>query len=204
MKTQTAILGNNRINLAELAQAIWDGNRRGFASGETPAKLPNGRLAYYSTSQDGKFRYHDSWLGDEQFTGNVEVRLTDKNETPVWAMGYTGGFNLEEIKRLSEGKKKDIVNVLVEAMKRMPKEAPFRGPLTIVEKPLAVISPIYPGYENKGLKYFNKVGGDITRFSGREFINAFFGNPDRISFVEVFSTNYAGGLVIPKEGVVFG
>jgi len=23
MKTQTAILGNNRINLAELAQAIW-------------------------------------------------------------------------------------------------------------------------------------------------------------------------------------
>ena len=65
--------------------------------------------------KNGKYKYIDTYLGGERFTGEEAVF---ENDMPVWAMNYSG----IEINDKFSG------SFLKQALSNVPKNKPFRGP----------------------------------------------------------------------------
>lgn len=108
-------------------------------AGEAPSSRPGSHDLHY---EEGDWRYIDTYLGSERFTGEEAVWHEGK---PVWAMNYSGrvtgeGFSGEFLK---------------DALLLVPEDAPFRGPIE---------------YQDGQHLYVNTCAGGVDWFYGREEI----------------------------------
>jgi len=116
--------------------------------------------------KEGEFKYRDRDFGYNPFIGQ---EIVWRNAKVVWGMNYYGKIVSEIIPA------KDIYQFLQEALKRVTKDNPFRGP---------------NNYKKDDFKYINKTKGNVEKFEGQEII--FYKNK------LVYKLNYHGGLVIVK------
>jgi hypothetical protein len=115
----------------------------------------------FEYSEDG-FRYVDRYFGFSPFSGYEYV--SEDDNALIWTMNYYGGvipFYKNPVR---------IYQFLREAMCRITRDFPFRGPAT---------------FEKDGFRYENNQTGAIDRFHGIERI--FEGKE------EVYSLHYHGG-----------
>src|SRR3990172_2948697 len=115
-------------------------------------------------------RYIDQYVGGEPFQGLEVVTITDQHsiEKPIWAMSYRGTYRGAAKEHLA------VNDILHQALKAIPVDAPFRGPQIL---------------ENKRYFYCNTWNGDVAWFNGSEFIG------DKVNTNYVHSAEYWGGLV---------
>ena len=107
------------------------------------AELPPCRPGSHDLSYaEGEWMYYDSFLGGERFAG--EEALWVKG-LPVWSMNYCGRVTGERFSG----------DFLKEALLRVPRELPFRGP---------------EEYECGEYRYECRVDGDFSWFQGHERI----------------------------------
>ena len=99
--------------------------------------------------RQGALLYRDIYFGMAYFVGQETVYFLSD---PIWGMSYAGGVSQE----LSEDETKEIYAFLGEALRDIPPERPFRGPIN---------------YEHRDRKYTNRSLGDFKRFSGTETIS---------------------------------
>lgn len=92
--------------------------------------------------EEGGYLYLDSYLGGKEFAGEEAVWYNDE---PVWAMNYAGRVVAEPFSG----------DFLKEALMRVPKEMPFRGPMV---------------YANGDYRYHCTVSGEVSWFQGYEEI----------------------------------
>lgn len=124
--------------------------------------LPDGSKEF--EFKEKEFKYRDRYFGFNSFIGQ---EIVWQNEKVVWGMNYYGKIVLEIIPA------KDIYQFLQEALKKITKDKPFRGP---------------DNFKNDDFKYINKTKGAIKGFKGEEII--FY--KEQI----VYKLNYQGGLII--------
>ena len=94
---------------------------------------------------EGDLEYIDSYFGSSDFIGE---EIVYKSKQAIWGMNYYGKMKVETV---PEG----FIFFLKEALKKIPLETPYRG-------------PIY--YKRDQFKYYCYCEGDITDFLGREII----------------------------------
>lgn len=156
------------MNIDELRQFLIDLNLAGYASADVKKWIKNKDHSTTIPFTKGKFHSNDNFFGGEPYGGRVIVFYKEK---PVWMMVYFGAVN--------KGEKPDPVYVILrEALKRMPKDYPFRGP---------------KGYRSGDFRYINIWKGDLEKYEGEEKI--YKGKK------EIYSAKYIGGLVDKREGV---
>lgn len=115
--------------------------------------------------RQGGFFYRDVYYGGEYFVGQETVY--HKNE-PIWGMSYAGGIN----EGIDPDDTPGIYEFLTAALRRVPEDAPFRGPDVF----------------NQGeLYYQNRILGKLKRFSGIESI--------AFRDVPIYQLHYSGGLL---------
>ena len=106
---------------------------------ESKSSRPNSHDFEYV---EGNLKYIDTYLGGEQFLGEEALW---KDDIPFWSMNYMGRV-LDE--RFSG-------SFLKEALRLMPKENPYRGPVI---------------YQNGQYKYHCMISGEFKWFQGYEEI----------------------------------
>lgn len=151
-----------------LRQFLVDSNKAGYAGGDSKkwVKEPDGSTTI--VFEQGPWRSHDNFFGGEPYCGRVIVSYKGK---PTWMMVYYGW--------VVEGVEADqIYEVLRDALKQMPEDAPYRGPRR---------------YEQGEFVYTNTWDGYLERYSGEEQIS----QGERI----VYQANYMGGVVDRRQGV---
>lgn len=109
--------------------------------------------------EENGWLYIDTYLGSECFIGEEAVW---KDNTPIWSMNYSGRV----IGKGFDG------GFLKEALLRVPKNAPYRGPIE---------------YQDGPLLYCNTWAGEPDWFFGREEIFK--------SGVSIYECIYHGGIV---------
>lgn len=92
--------------------------------------------------EEGNLKYIDTYLGGEKFAGEEALWRNDK---PFWAMNYAGRI-------LADGFSGDFLR---ECLLQVPREYPFRGPLT---------------YQNGQYSYHCVINGEFEWFNGYEEI----------------------------------
>ena len=156
------------MNTQNLTQFLLASNQAGYATGEERQWTKEDDGSTTITFVQGQFRSHDNFFGGEPYGGRLVVF---HNTKAVWMMVYYGwvesGANTDE-----------VYKILREALKRMPEDAPFRGPkeLTIDE-----------------YKYENNWQGNVERYEGQEKIM----HAGKI----IYQAWYKGGLVDQRAGV---
>ncbi len=111
--------------------------------------------------EEGVFRYRDRWYGETRFTGEEVVWREGR---PCWAMSYLGVTGASAPPEFPHFHKR--------ALRRVPPDAPFRGPAL---------------HREGDLVYVNEWSGDLAAFRGVE--RAFLG--DR----EIYRLEYQGGAL---------
>lgn len=106
---------------------------------EVQSSRPQSHDLHYT---EADLKYIDSYLGTGNFVGEEAVWIKDE---PYWAMNYSGRV-------ISEGFSGSF---LKEALLRVPKENPYRGPMI---------------YESGDYKYHCMINGDFKWFYGSEEI----------------------------------
>jgi len=130
--------------------------------GETSEKrLKNGGKKFEYMKDD--FYYRDIYFGFNPFIGEEVIFYQKK---PIWGMNYYGKVISELVTP------KEIYSFLKEALKRVPKNKPYRGPAD---------------FNNSDFKYTNNNDGTIEKFCGEEKI--FYKNRF------VYKLNYYGGFI---------
>lgn len=119
---------------------------------------------------DGDYRYEDQYFGEYLDVGEEIVWY---KEIPIWGMGYRGGM-IKEYRDLSE----KTFEFLRKALLKPQRDFSTRGPVEMKEENLI--------YRNIG-------NGDITSFTGYEFIEC--------DGVKVYERHYIGGLIFGKNNV---
>ena len=114
----------------------------------------------------GPFRYLDSYFGGTDFIGEEVVYLDD---TPVRAMNYYGVVLQSE--RITGSETGAMIKA---SLSRMYAEGRFLGGWD---------------YEQGALAYHDRSEGDLTRFTGREWIEK--------NGETVYELRYHGGLIKP-------
>ena len=130
--------------------------------GEKP--LSNGNKEF--EFREKEFKYRDRYFGFNPFVGE---EIVWQNEKVVWGMNYYGKIVSEIIPA------KKIYQFLQEALKKITKDKPFRGP---------------DNFKNDDFEYINKVDGTVEWFKGQEVI--FYRKQ------QVYKLNYHGGLTITE------
>jgi transcriptional regulator with XRE-family HTH domain len=123
---------------------------------ETNPSRPNSHDLQYV---EENLKYIDTYLGGEKFAGEEALW---RDNSPLWAMNYHGRI-------IGDGFSGDF---LKEALLLVPKEHPYRGPLS---------------YQNGECKYHCIVNGDFDWFNGYEEI---FCND-----IKVYECIFHGGLI---------
>ena len=132
----------------------------------TPQRPGFNELEY----KEDDLEYRDSYAGFYCAPGQEVVRFKGK---PVWAMSYNGGM----IKKYQDDEAfsgRTFV-FLKEALKRVQKLRPFRGP---------------ESFKDGDFEYIDETEGDIALFNGCERILH--------KSEEVFRQRYFGGLIVGK------
>ena len=134
--------------------------------------------------KDTVWRFTDDFIigkEDRIFQGlETAVCMLDMNNeewTPVWAMSYRGEY------RGTEKEKGTVNDILKQALKAVPVDAPFRGPKELL------IPCDEKNKKSKAYAYRNSWQGRIGNFEGEEHIK------DLISLRTVHSLKYFGGLI---------
>jgi hypothetical protein len=94
---------------------------------------------------EGEYAYLDTYLGGFKFVGEEAVWKAGK---PVWGMNYYGWM-------VSTSIPVGFSEFLKKALRHVPEDAPYRGP---------------EEYSEGDFKYGCGSEGDLTRFSGEEWI----------------------------------
>ena len=151
------------MNIKKLKNFLTNAKKNTYASGDkNKVKIFSDDTKEY-VFDEGDFRYIDRYKGFEKFSGKEEIF---KNNKIVWSMNYRGGIKSEIIPA------ENIYQFLQEALKRITKDKPFRGP---------------DNFRNDDFEYVNKVKGTVEKFEGWE----------TICYKEelVYKLNYHGGLI---------
>ena len=121
----------------------------------SPSREKSHDLVY----RDGDYMYYDTYLGTGKFAGEEALWI---NNIPYWSMNYIGRVTGDHFSG----------DFLKEALLRVPKNKPFRGP----EK-----------YTNGDYLYQCKIEGNFEWFQGREII--------RYKDSEIYECVFHGGLI---------
>mgnify|MGYP001579575299 CR=1 FL=1 len=175
MSEKIVRLGEFEVNLEELSKFLVNAKKRNYASKEKKIREVDGSKTFIF--QDGNFYYTDNYAGSLQAQGNEIVRCQRKDGQRIWSMNRFGGLLSKYWKN---GFSEEIYPFLKESLVGVTSKRPFRGSEMYEDKKL-------------GLKYISLVEGDITRFEGKEKIIC-----KRTGYI-VFSQNFMGGLVIPRN-----
>lgn len=156
------------FNKGSLGRFLIDSNRAGYAGGKEKKWIKESDGSTTIPFEKGPWRSHDNFFGGEPYGGRTIVFYQRK---PCWIMVYYGW--------VERGVETDpVYAVLRNALMRMPKEAPYRGPKE---------------YKEGTYVYTNTWKGEIGRFSGEEKIT----QDGKL----IYKANYMGGLVDQREGV---
>jgi hypothetical protein len=155
------------MEIEKLSEFLIASNAAGYAGGEAKKWTKEADGSTSIPFEKGKWKSHDNFFGGEPYGGRTVVFFENK---PVWMMVYYGW--------VLEGQETELIyGILKGALKRMPKDYPFRGPKE---------------YKEGDLFYTNSWEGDVKKFSGEERITK-RGNL-------VYKANYMGGLVDQRKG----
>lgn len=144
----------------ELVRFLLEAKKNTYASGSGSSSLPSRPGVKELSYQDGEYAYLDSYFGEVHFAGQEIVWHQGK---AVWGMNYFG-FTADPV----EG----FPPFLLEALKRVPAEAPYRGPETFLQGEFA---------------YDCRWSGEVRQFTGRETI--------RYKGKEMYSLVFHGGIL---------
>ena len=159
-----------KVDLNDLAGFLVKAKTQTYAG--DGKKIPSQRPGFIEMEfTDSRWNYRDSYTGFFMAPGQEVVRL---DGMVVWVMSYSGGMAPEYHGNNSFAEK--TFAFLKKALMKIPLSKPFRGPENLKEG---------------GWEYKCNVEGDITDFSGTEYIY----HEGRL----VFRQNFVGGLVAQKE-----
>ena len=144
------------INAKQSTYAASDGQAR------VKSKLPGSHQLEF---RRGGLLYRDIYYGGDFFVG---LETVYNQENPFWAMSYAGGIN----QGVDAEDKPGIYNFLKSALRKVPADAPYRGPVSLSDGPLS---------------YINRALGSPIRFSGVETIS--------LDDVLIYKLHYSGGLL---------
>jgi hypothetical protein len=151
------------MNLEQLSKFLVKAKISTYASfGETGKEMLVDGGKEFSFEQ-GEFRYRDRYFGSSSFIGEEIVFQDGK---VIWGMNYYGG----DVSDIISSEK--VYDFLKEALKKVTKDKPFRGP---------------DNFKKDDFEYINKPEGRVERFSGQESI-LYKGEL-------VHRVNYQGGLI---------
>jgi len=155
-----------KINLNQLNQFLVKAKINTYtSSGEGGEKiLPDESKKF--EFEEKEFKYRDRYFGFDPFIGEEIVWQSEK---VIWGMNYYGEIVSEIISA------KSIYQFLQEALKKITKDKPFRGP---------------DNFKKDEFEYINKVEGTVEKFKGEEII--FYKKQ------VVYKLNYHGGLIATK------
>jgi len=147
----------------ELCQFLVKAKTVTYAAGDFASKVVNDDKSTTMIFEDGDWKYHDNYFGGEPYGGR-EVAFYKGQ--PIYMMVYYGLVH-ESVVDI-----KQIYKILMNALKLIPENRPYRGP----EK-----------YQEGGFEYLNNISGEIEDFSGEEVINK--------NGQEIYRAKYIGGFV---------
>jgi len=157
------VIKMSNIDITILSEFLAKAKRSTFAEGDNQIESSRkGSIDFLF--QEGDLTYRDSYFGG---TYDIGQEIVWQNDKPIWGMNYMGGMK-EGYQHLA----KQTFKFLRRCLKLVDSSMPFRGP---------------KNYQEGDFEYFNKIEGDITRFSGLE----------KISFKgeEIYRRIYHGGLI---------
>jgi len=146
------------MNKEEMISFLCEAKQNTYARDNVKEEEGQSKKAAFSYEKDG-LQYIDTCLGKQQIVGEEAIW---ENGNPVWALNYTG-------REVAEGFDPDF---LKEALKRVKKELPYRGPRFL---------------ELGEFTYKCRVEGEFEWFVGCEKI--------LYKGVKVYEAMFQGGLV---------
>lgn len=156
------------MNLNDLKTFLIDSNNAGFSGGNEKKWIKENDGSTTIPFEKGDWKSHDNFFGGEPYGGRLVVFYKNK---AVWIMVYYGW--------IEKGMETEpIYKILKDALKKMPAEAPFRGP---------------KNYSQGDFVYSNNWEGEVGRYLGEEQITQ--------NGKLVFKTNYFGGMIDQENGV---
>jgi len=156
------------IDKKELCKFLVEAKKSTYAAGDVAEKIVNDDKSTTLVFESDDWKYHDNYFGGEPYGGREVVFFKGQ---PVYMMVYYGRVNdsVSDINR--------VYGVLMDALKLIPEDKPYRGP----EK-----------YNSGDLTYENSFAGEVDNFFGKEIITE--------NGKEIYKTRYIGGFVdIRKE-----
>lgn len=164
------------INESKLTDFIYKSKLLGFAKTDNKVSQSDGSSIY--SNRELPWLYTDTYCGNTIERGNEDVYY---DMVLVWSMQYRGGYYIPYW-----GNAETLSTFLKEALLKIPKEFPIRGPKEFISDRVM--------FENKTIEgkftYHNQWEGNIGHFIGREFIYW----KDNL----VFYHDYIGGIVRNK------
>ena len=147
----------------ELCKFLVKAKKSTYAAGDSAQRIVNDDTSTTLVFEDGDWKYHDNYFGGEPYGGREVVFFKNK---PVYLMTYYGQVDdsVSDINR--------VYGVLMDALKLIPEDKPYRGP----EK-----------YNSGDLLYENSYTGEVDDFYGEESI---YDNGN-----EIYKARYIGGFV---------
>lgn len=128
------------IETNELIKFLITAKKNTYAGNREQQPISSRPQSHDLIYEDGKYKYIDTYLGGERFTGEEAVF---ENEVPIWAMNYSG---IEMNERFSG----DFLKL---ALSNVPIDKPFRGPEI---------------FQDGKYIYRCEVNGDFPWFQGKE------------------------------------
>ncbi|MBT5502667.1 hypothetical protein HN858_03405 [Candidatus Falkowbacteria bacterium] len=157
------------FNKNELCKFLVKAKKSTYAASDSAEKTINEDKSTTLIFESGDWKYHDNYFGGEPYGGREVVFF--KGE-PIYIMVYYGLVD----ESVSDHNK--VYGILMNALKLIPKDKPYRGP----EK-----------YDEDVLSYSNSFTGEVDNFSGEEIITE--------NGKEIYQAKYIGGFVDQRKEV---
>ena len=151
----------------ELCKFLVKAKKSTYAAGDNAEKIIRDDKSTTIVFEDGDWKYHDNYFGGEPYGGREVVFFKGK---PVYIMTYYGLVD-ESVSDINI-----VYGILMNALKLIPEDKPYRGP----EK-----------YDENDLSYSNSYTGEVDNFFGEEIITE--------SGKEIYKAKYMGGFVDTRE-----
>lgn len=153
-----------QLSTEDITIFLVEAKAKGYASGDESIIKECGKGCKIITIKNGDYEYMDRYFGEYSFTGHEIVKYKG---TPVWNMNFYGyAYKLDNFP-------KEFPKFHKEALLKMPKEFPFRGPKI---------------YQKADFIYTNNINGNLKDFHGVEKV--FYKGK------EIFKLYYHGGELV--------
>lgn len=151
------------FNKKDLCKFLVEAKKSTYAAWNSATKIINDDKSTTIVFESDNWKYHDNYFWGEPYGGREVVFFKD---APVYIMTYYGNVN-SSVSDINV-----VYGVLMDALKLIPEDKPYRGPEKF----------------NKGnLSYKNSFTGEIDNFFGEESI---FENGK-----EIYNAKYIWGFV---------